>query len=953
MMKRFISLISILLLSVCVFAKGTHKKNNNTQDILFDLSKFANLPFDGNGVEDSDFIPITKISENSKGGVKNFGGIDFKLSENGLVTITSKRAKSISEILLEPDVDKKNFKFIYLLHNSGSKEKSKNKNSVIGVIDVIGEDGKLLRFWIKRPSEAVDGAINEVRDNALPVYTENKKSGRGTMYLSRYPLKKKSIKQIKITPYKHAAWNIAGITLSMRDVPTTVYYEPDETQWKPIDISDLEVKKGSALDVSNDMGHKPAGKFGRLKISKNGKFVFEKSPNFEMKFKGTNWRPGGEFHKIKSKEDIDVLARATRKQGYNMVRWRISMHQKREFDAPYQMKPEILDLYDYFLYAMAREGVYTHLNLASHDLGDPNYKWNDRYEIKLKMLLGDKKTRDDWRKLVAMQLNHVNPYTGLKWKDDPAIATTEYFNEMELGINGSERNASKETLEFANKKMNKYLKEKYGDIASLNKAWKDRKEKANYKSFDEIKLFGSVNGRNNRDRVSFLIECGREFLAYCQNVIRNEENFTAPLHQFNCYRSLYMVYLSAEGGSYTAQNVYFAHPSEFNALDSRTSQESSLEPHEALGYFRGAIIKRIADRPMALTEWQHCHWNPFKHEAGATFPALAALNGFDNLTIHDHAIEKVGKGIYGHAEVAKSPVMRANEFLSYCFFYRGDVAKSPHRVDIRFDENYVNNDVGMARSANAEQMKLSFMTALALDFPSAKKVNEIKHTKVKAPDYVFQPTGYTTSIERDNFVEHGVSKGAKFDLIKAVKTLKQKGILPPENISDPSKEIYQSDTGEITLRLNERLAKVITARSEAVAIKPETKNEKLGRMLVKFSSVPATVALVDVDGKKLANSNRMVLIYSTDTIPTDAKFSTSRELLKFRGRQPILTQVGKLSVEIDLPKNGKNYELFALKLNGERVQKISTKIKNGKMFIELDTSKLEKEPATFFEISAI
>ncbi len=511
MLRKITILISLFALAFCAIAKN---KKTNQQEILFDLSEYANLPFDGNGVEDSEFIPIAKIAENTQNSVKNFSGINFKLSKNGVVAMASKRTPKTSKILLDPQTDRKDFRFLYVLHNSGSKIKSTNKNSVIGTIDIVYEDGKLLRFWVKRPTEAVDGAIKEVHDNALPVYSENEESGRGTVYLSRYPLEKKSIKKIEIVPYNHAAWNLAGITISKKDVLTTVYCEADPKHWKAIDISDLEIKDGSALDVSKDMGHKPAGKFGRLKISENGKFVFEKSPNFEMKFKGTNWRPGGQFHKIKSKEDIDILARATRKQGYNLVRWRISMIKSKEFEAPYQIKPEIWDLYDYFLYAMAREGVYTHLNLASHDIGNPSFKWEDRYEVKLKMLLGDKNTLDDWRKLVAMQLNHVNPYTGKKWKDDPAIATTEYFNEMELGINGSERKISKATINIANKKMNEWLKEKYGDIDKLNKAWSKQKRKFNYKSFDEIKLFGTMQGRTNRDRATFLIECGRKFLAY-------------------------------------------------------------------------------------------------------------------------------------------------------------------------------------------------------------------------------------------------------------------------------------------------------------------------------------------------------------------------------------------------------------------------------------------------------
>ena len=166
-----------------------------------------------------------------------------------------------------------------------------------------------------------------------------------------------------------------------------------------------------------------------------------------------------------------------------------------------------------------------------------------------------------------------------------------------------------------------------------------------------------------------------------------------------------VLYMSAIGGSYMAQNVYFVHPTEFNAIDSRTPQPSSLEPKEALMYFRGAVTKRMADRPMALTEWQHCHWNPYKHEAGVVFPAYSALHNFDNLTVHDVAIEKEGKGIFGHAEVAKSPIMRANEFLSHFFFFRGDVKPSPHRVDIAYSKSYVKNSQGMSYIVNSDQSK--------------------------------------------------------------------------------------------------------------------------------------------------------------------------------------------------------------------------------------------------------
>lgn len=922
-------------------------------EMYIDFSKSANVQFDGNGIKDGEFAPISSITNGiSKDGIREFNGLNFKLA-NGVSAFSSLRANQ-KEAEYEFNTNSNFFTFLYVLHSTGKDVRRQNSRKNCGTIEIIYADGRISRFWIKTTFEAMSMFEKKIGDNGIPAYIEDKKNNIGVLYLSRYPLEKKPIKKIKFIGTGCTAWNVVGATLTNKDIPTTEYKKPDPKEWKAVDISDLEISTGSALDVDAGMGHKPAGKYGRLRIGTDGKFFFEGNPTERVKFKGTNWRPGDHFFsKIKTKEEIDVLAKMARKQGYNMIRWRISMLKQKEFSSPYQMRPEVLDMYDYFMYAMAREGVYTHLNLSSHDLGDPNFKWSDRYDVKVKMLLGDPATREAWRKLVEMQLNHVNPYSGKKWKDDPAVATTEYFNEMELGFLASDRNLSTEVVNFANAKFQAWIEKKYeGDIEKLNKAWSDNKNKYRYKKFSDVKVFGDRKFRVNRDKTLFVIESGKEFLAYCKNVVRNIEKFDAPLHQFNCGRTLEVLYMSAEGGSYMAQNVYFVHPTDFNAPDSRTPQNSSLDPDEALMYFRGAVTKRMADRPMALTEWQHCHWNPYKHEAGVVFPAFSALHDFDNLTVHDVAIEKEGKGIFGHAEVGKSPVMRANEFLSYCFFYRGDVKPSPHRVEIIFSKKYVAESQGMSYIVNSDQSRLSLLTGFSINFTGAKKFNELKKVKVKPADLLLYPSGYTISNVYNNYVEAGETKGQKFDFAKGVEILREKNILPAENITDASKHIYQSDTGEITLRLNERLAKVVTQKSEAVALKPETKNEKLGKLTVESTSTAATVAVVSVDDKPLTDSKRMVFIYSTDTTSTDFTTSSSGEYLKFRGKQPIIVKVGKLSATLDLPKSDKEYKLYALALTGKRVEEVPTKIVDGKMHISLDTSTLKKEPAVFYEIVA-
>lgn len=144
------------------------------------------------------------------------------------------------------------------------------------------------------------------------------------------------------------------------------------SQWKPVDISDLAVKEGTALDLSKQVESAPAGSFGKMRVSENGRFEFENRAGVPVKFQGTNWRPGDGFGTtIKTHADIDELAKMMRRQGYNLVRWRISMRGDREFSAPYTLREYNKDMYDYFFYAMAREGVYSHFNLSSHDLRQP------------------------------------------------------------------------------------------------------------------------------------------------------------------------------------------------------------------------------------------------------------------------------------------------------------------------------------------------------------------------------------------------------------------------------------------------------------------------------------------------------------------------------------------------------------------------------------------------------
>lgn len=383
-------------------------------------------------------------------------------------------------------------------------------------------------------------------------------------------------------------------------------------------------------------------------------------------------------------------------------------------------------------------------------------------------------------------------------------------------------------------------------------------------------------------------------------------------------------------------------------------------------YFRAAAAKRVAGRPMMLSEWQHCHWNPYKYEAGVLFPAYSALQGFDNLTVHDVAVLKQRNGL-GNFEVANSPVFRANEFLAYSLFFRGDVKTSKNRVDIVYDKKYLENSEEIGNAMNSEQSKLALLSGFAIEFPSASKTQAAANIKNTPASLKLEPIGSSKSWAATNFASTGAGD-KKFDLAATVEKMRKKGILPKDNITDVEKGVFQSDTGEITMRVNEKLIKVVTPNTEAVALTPETKNEKLGLLEVESTSTPAAVAITSVDGKPLESSRKMVVIYNTDNISTGFKVSRDMATLVARGEDPVLMRVGKVAFSfkkpverrsiIDLLKGlfGKKkpepkYALYMLKITGERVEKIPFEEKDGRFFFNIDTSKT-KDISPFFELVA-
>ncbi|MBQ6534829.1 MAG: hypothetical protein IJI37_06615, partial [Opitutales bacterium] len=646
---------------------------------------------------------------------------------------------------------------------------------------------------------------------------------------------------------------------------------------------------------------------------------------------------------IKTHEQIDRYVAMLKKQGFNALRWRFLMDN--EFESPYKLKPLNRDLYDYFLYALGREGIYSFFYLCSHDTGDPSFTWNDRFTVKVKMMLGDPATREAWRKLAKMQLEHVNPYTGKKWKDDPSIATIEYWNEFELGIS-SYPSITEEGKKLAREKFGEYLAKRYktpadflADCEKMGTPWK---QETAPRKFSDIDLSPYDNRTGNPVYARFIVEAMTDMQAFCEKVVREEIGMKIPTHQNNCVRSSFWAYLSSIGGDYTAINVYHCHPSSYS-LGAQVPQKSSIA--DEASYWRASAAKRVAGMPLAITEYQHCYFNKYVHELGVLFSSYAALQGYGALVEFDSPVAE-NPAKFGFFGIGTNPIMRANDFLTYFLFYRGDVKASPHRTELVLDKNFIENGTTLQLGVNQEQSKIALMTGFALSFPDGRKLNPACGAGLKPADLKLAPIGGTEINTSQNFASAGKTFDKGFKTRDILPALKGKGILPEGNVSDPDNGVFQSDTGEIVLRAKSREMSVAAEKSAVAVVNEDTKSQTLGAFRINSFNRKGAVGIVSIDGEPLEKSSRMVLVISTDSVPTGVGLSSTRLKIISWGKPPALIETGALSAALKVGE-GRRFDIYPLKISGERLEKIPAKVEGGELKLEIDTS---KNPSLYFEI---
>jgi hypothetical protein len=278
------------------------------------------------------------------------------------------------------------------------------------------------------------------------------------------------------------------------ELPHAFAFEP-ENPWVKTDNwfelkFDNDFSKPGVIDM-NDWQDKPAGKHGWPQ-EKNATYVFED---------GTPVKFWGDVACIcyDDKTKLDQQAAAMAKYGVNMARCVTMSHTAKGWahfiplsDPQDSMKfdPANLDRYDYGMAKFKEHGVYAYISpfYAYHLFPSDRNRLINYDEMEKMLMKGGLFAHSTYQLSVVCPdlqhlfiqwhlnlLNHVNPYTKLRYADDPAMAIWELNNEDNIFLSLFNTEARLKEAPTYNKlvyqRFAKLLKDKYGSPEALAKAW--------------------------------------------------------------------------------------------------------------------------------------------------------------------------------------------------------------------------------------------------------------------------------------------------------------------------------------------------------------------------------------------------------------------------------------------------------------------------------------------------
>ncbi|RRJ97550.1 glycosyl hydrolase family 5 [Opitutaceae bacterium TAV4] len=665
----------------------------------------------------------------------------------------------------------------------------------------------------------------------------------------------------------------------------------------------LDIKAGSVFDFSF-LADAPAGKHGRIVATPVGHLEFEDRPGQRIRLWGVNLALDANFP---TKEHADILAERLARSGYNTVRFHYYDRLLTKRGGPScEPVPELLDRLDYLFDACKRRGlyvatdVYASINFTLAEIPDIGVEVGRR---NFKFLLPVSDTAFEmWKAYAKRLLARRNPYTGLTWGEDPALALICPVNEDTLFNNWTPyEKRPPEVVAVYEKAFTRWLETRKetvrkDDVVAFNEFLLETQIKADRRMHDYLREIGVkalLSGANF---------CDPQGVAYVRDHYDAVEN-----HQ------------------------YWAHPRMQNwSFPVRTTQKSVLEN---MGLPRVIMPSRVFGKPYFVTEFNYVWPNSKRGEGGVIMPAYASLQDWDALYNYEYAgdvVSAVTPSVVKKAgalfAIGTDPIGLLSDRVSALIFRRGDIQPAPGAVSfLTRRESALEGKKASPRMFPGEFSWLGLVTRIGVVTDESGTAEDVARSN-----------RITAFVRERNTVTSRQAYPADGDLGK---TLVQAGVIPPDSIN-AQRSRWVSETGQIEIDTGNAgtgntataeprsaaYAKVMTPVSECFVAQPgQYLNGR--RVTIENGESFASIYVVSVDGLPIQESARILVLHLTDSLNTGTRFTDAgRTVMEDLGTAPHLVKRGSTTINLALSPSpaGRVRNVWAVDATGKRIRKIQT-----------------------------
>ncbi|MEM2941142.1 MAG: hypothetical protein QW304_06305 [Thermoproteota archaeon] len=388
------------------------------------------------------------------------------------------------------------------------------------------------------------------------------------------------------------------------------------------------------------------------------------------------------------------------------------------------LSEEALDKLDYFIYQLKENGIYVDLNLLvarrfTPEDGLPreieSIEWKDHQALGFFM-----EEIENLEKEYAEQLlTHFNPYTGMTYAEDPAIAFVEIVNEQGLinswlmGVLDKLPEVFKSRLRD---KWNNYLLLKYGSTNFLRSTWGSLREGESLEqgTVEIVSFEDWVNRRRtyaDSDWLEFLYYLEEEFFLNMRNFIKEELRSKALVIgtiSSSCSPPSIMSEMDI-----VDTHAYWQHPqfpgTSWDPLNWYVENKPMVNnPRDST--IVGLAVKNVLNKPHFVTEYGHPAPNMYDAEAVLTIATYAALQDWDGVFMFAYGSRGNWNSskIRGFFDMDQHPIHMAMLIPAHLIFVRGDVKPA--------------NKLVVAKLTREDEMNLLNRQVWAWGLPDAKHV---------------------------------------------------------------------------------------------------------------------------------------------------------------------------------------------------------------------------------------